>query len=344
MTNPAPQRRSGVHISDSVIATAPPPPQAGIAKLSVPPSSNPTPSPAQTGRAPIREGLDLAYEVFGDGPKTPILLVMGLGSQMLLWHEAFCARLAERGHPVIRFDNRDVGLSTRLEHLPTPSLRRLAAVGVSPFPIPFQTGYTLTDMAEDAVLLLDRLGVDRAHVVGASMGGMIAQLMAIHHADRVQTLTSIMSTPRPLTPSPRGMKALLRAPRDHSRQAHIDHFVTVFEAIGGPHIPHETDRLKDMAGRVYDRKPAQRGFLRHLGAILSSPDRRPALARVQVPTLVIHGEVDPLVDVKGGLETAKAIPGARLATLPDMGHDLAQGLWPRLVPLILDHADPKPTD
>lgn len=337
MTNPAPQRRSGVDISTSVIAEPYPRTQDRNANLSTASPVRLVTAPTRSGQVAVRDELQLAYEIFGDGPKIPIVLIMGLGSQMLLWHDRFCKQLSETGHPVIRFDNRDVGLSTRLEHLPTPSLRRLAAAGIAPGSVPFETAYALEDMADDAALFLDQLELPQAHIVGASMGGMIAQLMAIHHPQRVRTLTSIMSTPRPLLPSVRGFRALLRQPRDKSREAHIEHFVQVFQAIGGPHIPHELPRLREIAGRTFDRKPSGRGFLRHLGAILSSPDRTEALKSVQVPSLVIHGEVDPLVSLQGGAETAEAIPNARLATLPDMGHDLGLGLWPRLIHLILDH-------
>lgn len=289
-----------------------------------------------TGLITTQPDLQLAYEIFeGEGPT--VLLIMGLGAQMLLWPEPFCRALAERGHRVIRFDNRDVGLSTRLDHLQPPPLWRLALASMSRQPL--GAPYALQALADDAAALLDGLGVARAHVVGASMGGMIAQLLAIHHPERVASLVSIMSTPwAHLTgyPSPRTARTLLSRPRGGSEEAVIEHMVRTFTTIGSQTHPPDPEELAVIARACAQRGVSGNGFLRQLAAILDAPDRRPALQQVQIPATVIHGRQDPLVRLAAGEHTAAALPDARLLIFDDMGHDLPRHLWPEILDAIAD--------
>jgi pimeloyl-ACP methyl ester carboxylesterase len=278
--------------------------------------------------------VEICYETFGDPSDPPMLLVMGLATQMLGWHEDFCAELAERGFHVIRFDNRDIGRSTRFDHVSPPTLAQILRRDRR------AAGYTLDDMALDAVGLLDHLGIDRAHVVGASMGGMIAQTLAIRHPERVLSLVSIMSnTGSRLNgqPSPRIYPIFLRpSPRD--RSAYIEQVVELFDRIGSPGFERDLDHLREMLGRSFDRghDPASSG--RQLAAVLAAGDRTRDLRRIEAPTLVIHGTADKLVSPSGGRATAKAIPGARLLLIEGMGHDLPRGAWPRIIDAIADNA------
>lgn len=283
-------------------------------------------------------GIELEYESFGRAGDPPLLLVMGLGAQMILWHDEFCGALAERGFHVTRFDNRDVGRSTWLDAAGMPDvLGALAAAGAGQ---PIDAPYRLSDMAGDAVALLDTLGAGSAHVVGASMGGMIAQTLAIEHPARVRTLTSIMSTTgHPgLPPARPEAMALLMAPLPTERAAQIERSVEASRVIGSPAYPSDPAELRALAERAYDRGINPPGFARQLVAILASGSRRAALAGVRVPTLVIHGDADPLVPVEAGRDTAAAVPGARLLELPGMGHDLPRALWPAVVDAIVEHA------
>lgn len=283
-------------------------------------------------------GIELEYESFGRAGDPPLLLVMGLGAQMILWHEEFCGALAERGFHVTRFDNRDVGRSTWLDAAGMPDvLGALTAAGAGQ---PIDAPYRLSDMAADAAALLDTLGAGSAHVVGASMGGMIAQTIAIEHPARVRTLTSIMSTTgHPgLPPARPEAMALLMAPLPTERAAQIERSVEAARVIGSPAYPSDPAELRALAERAYDRGINPPGFARQLVAILASGSRRAALAGVRVPTLVIHGDADPLVPVEAGRDTAAAVPGARLLELPGMGHDLPRALWPAVVDAIVEHA------
>jgi pimeloyl-ACP methyl ester carboxylesterase len=252
---------------------------------------------------------------------------MGLGCQLILWDEELCRMLADRGFYVIRFDNRDIGLSTKIEDGPQPDIMAAITGDAS------SASYTLTDMAGDTAGLLDHLGVASAHVVGVSMGGMIAQQLAIDHPERVLSLTSIMSTtggPSVGQPLPHALTALVGAsPSD--RAGYVDFNVKVFQTIGSPGYPPEEEWLRRMAEASYDRCHYPVGFMRQLVGIIASGDRTAALADVRVPTLVIHGEDDPLVTVSGGEATARAVPGAKLVKIPGMGHDLPRELWPRIV-------------
>jgi pimeloyl-ACP methyl ester carboxylesterase len=278
--------------------------------------------------------VELCYERFGDPADPALLLVMGLGTQMLGWDEEFCASLAARGFHVVRFDNRDIGRSTKLSHLPPPTLRQIVLRDRR------AAGYSLADMADDAIGLLDHLGIERAHVAGASMGGMIAQRIAIRHPARVPSLVSIMSnTGARLSgrPALRVLPVFLkRAPR--SRDGYIEHTVKLFEAIGSPGFERDEAHFRTMLGRAYDRGIDPAGSGRQLAAILADGDRAPQLRALDVPTIVIHGTADPLIHPSGGKATAKAIPGARLLLIEGMGHDLPRAAWPRIVDAIADNA------
>jgi pimeloyl-ACP methyl ester carboxylesterase len=271
--------------------------------------------------------LTLEYDRFGAQSDPAVLLVMGIGSQMILWPVSFCRALVDRGFQVIRFDNRDVGLSTKLDDLGIPDLGALmAAVATG---TPPKAAYILSDMAKDAVGLLDALGIAKAHVVGASMGGMIAQMMAVEHPGRLLSLTSIMSsTGDPGLPAakPEAMGALLTPAPDTERETLIKRFMDTFTVIGSPGYPPAPGELRRVAEQVVDRGQSPAGFLRQLAAILASPPRTPLLASVKISTLVLHGEDDPLVPVECGIATAKAIQGARLVTVPGMGHDFTEAL------------------
>ena len=271
-------------------------------------------------------GVDIAYERMPGSDGSPLLLIMGLGMQMIFWPDDLCAALADRGFAVARFDNRDVGQSTHLHAAGTPSLLRI-------FTRPrAAAAYVLDDMAADAVGVLDALGWDSAHVVGASMGGMIAQTMAIRYPARVRTLKSIMSTPSTRVGRPKlAALAALNERRVDDRDAAADRLVHVFRAIGSPGYPMDEEWMRDVGRRAYDRGHDPAGVYRQLAAIQASPDRRPGLAGVRVPTLVLHGEADPMVRPTGGRATAAAVPGARLVTYPGMGHNLPPQLWPALV-------------
>jgi pimeloyl-ACP methyl ester carboxylesterase len=278
--------------------------------------------------------IDLCYETFGADDAPAMLLVMGLGTQMVMWDDEFCVTLADHGFRVIRFDNRDTGRSTILRGSPPPNLRQLLlrdSRGAS---------YSLDEMAADAVGLLDELGIETAAVVGASMGGMIAQLIAINHPERVSSLVSIMSTTgnrRVGLPRPRMIPLLLRRPRS-DREGYVEDLVGTFNAIGSKRYPPEPGRLRALAERCYERGHDRVGTARQLAAIQTAPDRTAKLGRLRVAATVIHGAGDPLIRPSGGRATAKAIPGARLVILAGMAHDLPRPLWPQIVDAILQTA------
>jgi pimeloyl-ACP methyl ester carboxylesterase len=284
-------------------------------------------------RANVGE-VELVYESIGDRADPALLLVMGLGMQLINWDREFCEGLAERGFHVIRFDNRDAGLSTKID-APVPNVMR-AMAGFR-----IRAPYLLDDMASDSFGLLDQLGVERAHVTGVSMGGMIAQTMAIRRPERVLSLGSMLSTPgdrRVGTPKLRVWSVLMRrAPQ--SRDAYIDYFVRVFRMIGSPGYPVDEARIREQAGLTYERSHDSAGTARQLGAILASGSRTAALRRLDVPTVVIHGKNDPLVPFRAGVATARAIPGAELVAVLGMGHDLPRELWPRFTDALTKNAD-----
>ena len=276
-------------------------------------------------------GLELEYETFGSSGNPAVLLVMGWATQMLAWDEEFCCALAGRGLHVIRFDNRDVGLSTKLDHLGVPNLAALLLRRTKP-------PYSLDDMAADATALLDMLGIERAHIVGASMGGFIAQLIAINHPGRVLTLTSIMSGlggSDEVQPSLAVIARLLRPPPSE-REAMIEWAVRTARLIGSP-AHFDEARARSQRARSIDRSVCIAGVRRQFAAISAAPSRKVPLGRLRIPTLVIHGESDRLVPVENGRRTAAAIPGAHLLTIPGMGHDLPPQLWPRVLDAIAEH-------
>jgi pimeloyl-ACP methyl ester carboxylesterase len=280
-------------------------------------------------------GIELEYDTFGAERGRPLLLVMGLGGQSLMWDEGFCEALAERGHFVVRYDNRDVGLSTKFDHAGTPNVMALMLGGPSAAPVP----YTLDDMADDAAGLLDALGLEAAHVCGASMGGMIGQTLAIRHGARVRSLVSIMSsTGNPsLPPAQPEAMAVLTAPPPADRASSLDAAVRTWRTIGSPGFPFDEAKIRARAGRLFDRSFHPEGVARQLAAIIASGSRVEKLRAVTAPTLVIHGAADPLVPLAGGEDTARAIPGAQLLVIEGMGHDLPEGAWPRIVDAISEH-------
>src|SRR3954463_4663427 len=280
-------------------------------------------------------GVELAYETFGDPVDETILLIMGLGVQMLGWDEEFCRMVAGRGYRVVRFDNRDVGHSTKIEGGPRPDVMGAVAGDGS------SASYLLDDMADDCAGLLDELGVKAAHVVGASQGGMIAQALAIRHPERVLSLLSTMSTTGDRAvgqPHPEAIPALLTRP-PAGRDGYVDFVVGAWGVIGSPGFPPDESALRARAGASYDRGIYPDGTARQLVAIIASGNRKEALPRLDVPATVIHGTSDVLVDVSGGKATAAAIPGARLELIEGMGHDLPRQLWPRFVDLIVQNAE-----
>jgi pimeloyl-ACP methyl ester carboxylesterase len=281
----------------------------------------------------IGGGITLCYERFGDESDPPLLLIMGLGTQMIGWPDEFCAQLAERGLHVVRFDNRDIGRSTHIHGAP-PTPRQLLTRKIDP------VLYDLGDMADDAAGLLGELEIAPAHVVGASMGGMIAQTLAARRPDAVRSLVSIMSnTGNRWKGQPAfGIYRYLLRKAPHERGASIEYNTHVFEAIGSRGLPFDKDRVRDMVARSYDRSHDPAGHGRQLGAIIASGDRTAEVRTIRVPTLVIHGSKDRMVAKSGGVATAKAIPGARLMTVEGMGHDLPEAAWPQLVDAIAGHA------
>jgi pimeloyl-ACP methyl ester carboxylesterase len=275
-------------------------------------------------------GLKLCYETFGEDDRPALLLVMGLASQMLLWDDAFCEQLAGRGFRVIRFDNRDVGRSTILHDARVPTRWELMLRH------PAGAAYRLEEMAADAAGLLDCLGVAAAHMVGVSMGGMIAQLIAIDHPDRVLSLVSIMSTTgnrRVGRPNPRVARRMLR-PAARTREAYVEDHLQTYRLIGSHSFDFEEEHKRERAARLFDRGIHPAGAARQMAAIVTATDRTVQLRQVQVPTTVIHGDQDPLVSVSGGRATAAAVPGAELVILPGMGHDLPRELWPQIIDTI----------
>lgn len=285
-------------------------------------------------------GLSLAYETSGSPRDPPMLLIMGLGMPLVFWPDAFVDGLAARGFHVIRFDNRDCGHSQKIRGGPLPNIP--VAVGRALLRLNVDAPYDLDDMAADAAGLLDALRIERAHVVGVSLGGMIAQTMAARHASRVASLTSIMSSsgnPRVSFGKPRALRALLQPPPNpHDIDAVVARMVNVLSAIGSPGYAPDRALLRQSCERVARRGYHPAGTVRQLFAILASGDRRRQLARITAPTLVIHGVEDPLLPVAGGRDVARHIPHARMMEIPGMGHDVPPALIPALVDAIAGHA------
>ena len=283
-------------------------------------------------------GIELCYDTFGDPAAPGLLLIMGLGTQMIGWDEGFCGELASRGYFVVRFDNRDIGLSTKFPQAGTPDLMTL--LGQALMGKAVAAPYTLRDMAADTVGLMDALGLARAHVVGVSMGGAIAQEVALHHGNRVRSLTSIMSsTGDPGLPqaAPEAM-AVLMSPPPKSREEYFESYKRTWNVLRGPGFPLDEAKDLERAQRNFERGLNPPGVARQLAAILASGNRTAALGSVRLPTLVIHGDADPLVRVQGGEATAKAIPGAKLLVIKGMGHALPIPMWPQIIDAIAAHA------
>lgn len=288
----------------------------------------------------LANGISLEYESLGDPAAPAVLLVMGLGMQLVAWPDAFCDGLVRKGFRVVRFDNRDCGLSQKLDELGTPRvpgmiLRALLGLQV-------RAPYDLTAMAADAVGLLDALGIRQAHVVGASMGGMIGQLVAALYPERALSLTSIMSTTgaRHLPqPSARIRRELLRRPQEPvTAETLLAHYERLFGVIGSPGYPQDPAEFRSRIRRAVERGYHPAGFLRQLAAILANGDRSPLLGRITCPTLVVHGKADPLVPYQGGVDTAYKIRDARLVLLDGFGHDFPPALFERFADLIAKHA------
>ena len=279
--------------------------------------------------------LTLEYDEAGDPAGDVILLIMGLGAQLTAWRDGFRDLLVDQGFRLIRFDNRDAGLSSKTGSA-APGLRELVPLLV-PGPRRWNAPYTLSDMASDAIAVLDAAGVARAHVVGASLGGMIAQTLAIEHPDRVRSLTSIMSKTGAAgvgLPKPAILRNVIR-PRPAARSDIIEHDLARAQLIAGPHF--DRDRMREYLEFAFDRCYHPEGFALQTAAMLASGDRTKALRRLRLPTLVIHGRVDPLVALSGGEATAKAIVGSKLVVHNDMGHDLPRPLWASLTNSIVSH-------
>jgi pimeloyl-ACP methyl ester carboxylesterase len=297
------------------------------------------PRPAVARVSPVPEerakagSVEIVYETIGDPDAQALLLVMGLGMQLIHWDLEFCRELADRGFRVIRFDNRDAGRSTQIK-APVPSLARMLAAR------PVQAPYLLDDMARDAIGLLDHLGIERAHVAGASLGGMIAQSMAIARPERVSSLASIMSTTgnrRVGFPRLRALGVLLRrAPND--RGAYVESSVRVFRQIGSTGFAFDEARIRAQAAAAFDRGYNPAGTGRQLAAILASGDRTARLRELRVPTAVIHGSDDPLIPVRAGVATARAIPDSEFLSIEGMGHDLPRAVWPRVIDAVVANA------
>jgi pimeloyl-ACP methyl ester carboxylesterase len=281
----------------------------------------------------VGRGITLCYETYGDPADPPVVLVMGLATQMIAWHEDFCEQLADRGFYVVRFDNRDIGRSTHLDFRP-PTMGQMLRRRVGP------EQYSLSDMAEDTAGLIRELEISPAHVVGASMGGMIGQVLAAEHPEVVRSLTSIMSTTGSRwhgQPALSVYRYLLRPP-PRDREGYIERAAEVFGLVGSTGFARDDAYIRERAGRSYDRGYDVRAGGRQLGAIVASSDRTEQLRTIRAPTLVIHGTVDKMIKPSGGRATAKAIPEARLLEIEGMGHDLPRGVWPLILDAVSEHA------
>jgi len=294
---------------------------------------------ARTGRAAVGGGaqpIELAYDVFGDRGR-PLVLIMGIGAQRVFWDDGLCEQFVGAGFHVARFDHRDIGESTRLDApVPKPGqalLRRFVGARV-------EAPYTLSDMAGDVAGLIEQLGFDQAHIVGASLGGMVGQHLAIEHPARVRSLTSIMSTPggRRYLPEPYALRALFMPAPKTAAEAGVS-VEKLFAAIGSPAWPVDGPRLRAIGEAAHARGPSPRGYLRHFAAVMATPDRRARLRETQVPTLVIHGSRDPLFPLRAARDMVRMMPDATLLPIAGMGHDLPRPLWPTIVAAITRHAE-----
>lgn len=284
-------------------------------------------------------GIEIFYEDHGDPSHDTILLVMGLGAQLTLWPDELVEALVDEGFRVIRYDNRDIGLSQKMEGARAPSLPiQLLRKKIG---FPAKVPYTLKDMADDGIGLLDALGIDKAHVAGASMGGMIVQLMAVHHPDRLMSMTSIMSTTgngKLPQAEKHAMEALIAPLKGMDEETLVAHGLNIAKNIGSPGFPFDPDQQRERVLKNVRRSVYPAGLPRQLAAIIDDGCRRSRLASVRTPTLVLHGEADPLVKVEAGEDTARHISGARLVTIPGWGHDIPLPLVPRVADEIVAHA------
>lgn len=283
-------------------------------------------------------GIQIEYETFGKLDSPALLLIIGLAGQLIAWDEKLCQQLAQQGHYVIRFDNRDAGLSSKIEEAGVPDITKTIEAQMKGETI--NPPYTIEDMAADAVGLLDALGIEKAHICGMSMGGMIAQTIALNYPKRVLSLISIYSrTGDPEEPQskPEAMEFLLTSPPEE-REAYIEFRMKLFNTISGSGFPYDEEWLRKFVAQSYDRSFCPQGAARQLVAILAQKNRKPALTSLSEPALVIHGADDPLVRVECGKNTAEAIPGAKLMIIDGMGHDLPHGgAWPQIIDAIVDH-------
>ncbi len=282
--------------------------------------------------------IELEYDTFGDPTSKPLLLVMGLGAQMIFWLEEFCEQLVNQGFYVIRFDNRDVGLSTKIEKAGVPNV--IGAITAAQKGEQVKSPYSLEDMADDAMGVLDALNIDKAHICGASMGGMIVQLITIRHPNRVLSLTSIMSsTGNPELPQAKPeVLQLLFKPAPTEREAYIEESVKRRLILYGSGFTMDEDLARKLAGQAFDRCFYPQGMMRQLMAIIANGNRKSALAAIKLPTLVIHGGDDPLVPVEGGKDTAEAIHGSELIIIDGMGHSLPPETWTQITEAITENS------
>ena len=282
-------------------------------------------------------GISLCYDTFGDPLAPPIVLIMGLAGQMVVWDDDFCRELALRGRFVVRFDNRDIGLSTKFTEAKTPSMRDIVFSQFTRSGI--RARYTLLDMAKDTIGLIDALGLDTVHVVGISMGGAIAQELAIHFRDRLRTLCSIMSStgdPRLPPPTWQAMRVLTQRPAKE-REAYLRRYVRTWHVLAQDNFPFDAARMRRQGERSYARGTNPAGVARQMLAIVASGNRTEALRKLAIPALVIHGTADPLVRFKAGPALAAAIPGATFLAIEGMGHTLPREAWPRIIGAIEAH-------
>ncbi len=278
-------------------------------------------------------GIQIEYDTFGDGSAPALLLIIGAGGQMIYWEYEFCESLAKKGLYVIRFDNRDSGLSTKFDEAGIPDM--MAAMEGKPV----AAAYSLDDMAADTVGLLDALGIRKAHICGSSMGGEIAQIISYRYPEHVLSLTSIMSsTGNPELPQmkPEVLAAVFK-PVPGEREAYIEHNVNLWRTLWSPGFPFDEKRLRMVLAEGYDRSYYPPGMIRQSLAVLKNGYRKSSIASIKAPTLVIHGDGDPLMSVEGGKETAQLIPGAKLLIINGMGHDMPKEVWPKIIDAISNH-------
>ncbi len=286
-------------------------------------------------------GIRIEYDTFGNPSSPAIVLINGLGVQMIYWEDAFCDQLADEGHYVIRYDNRDIGLSTKFDDFGVPDIPgAMAALSRGE---KIETAYTLEDMADDAVGLIRALGIEKAYFCGSSMGGIIAQTVAANHPECVLGLISIMSSsgdPKLPSPKPEVMEALL-TPSPDTRKEYIEHNVNYWRIVGSPVFEYDEDRIRKRAAAAFDRSHYPYGKSRQMLAVISRGNRKEVLKSITVPTLVIHGTEDPLVPVQAAYDIAETIPNAKLVTVEGMGHDMPVDTWPVIISAISGHTKRK---